>query len=274
MTKLFKTQKQMELRQVELALTEMGFGRCTSALRAGESPDVIFPLGGRSIGIEVVEFFYPTGDLGDQDGDVPHWFQNLRHIAVEKARSRFRDNGGPPLYVTVTFSDYPSPQGPKSTPGTDEFAERFQRVVTSNGWSNDPLVHWPFRFHPDIPEVAHYVVSPSIDDQGELWACGGAANGALVEPEHVQDVLSSKAEKYERYAAKCDAVWLLIVNGGAIRTVPCELGDDARNASYSFPFERAFWFDRMPPSAPIALKRLTFLPDHTLGVCAQDFATA
>lgn len=71
----------------------------------------------------------------------------------------------------------------------------------------------------------------------------------------MQDVLSSKAEKYKRYATKCDAVWLLIMNGGAIRTVPCELGDDARNASYTFPFKRAFWFDRFPPNAPVALKR-------------------
>ena len=248
MTKLFTAQKQMEHRQVELALTEMGFGHCMSTLRAGESPDFIFPLGGRPIGIEVVEFFYPATD-------VPRGFQNLRHIAVEKARRRFRDNGGPPLYVTVMFNDYPSPQGPKSRADTDDFAERFERMVTNNGWPNGPYTHWPFYLHPDIPEVPLYVVGPSVDGKDELWACGGAANGALIKPEHVQDVLSSKAAKYERYAAKCDAVWLLIVNGGAIRTIPCELGDDARNASYSFPFERAFWFDRFPPRAPVALKR-------------------
>ena len=245
---LFTAQKRMEQRQVELALTEMGLGHLTSALAAGESPDFTFPLDDRSIGIEVVEFYYPVGD-------VPHGFQILRHIAVEKARQRFRDNGGPPLYVTVTFNDYPSPQGPKSRADTEDLSERFERVVTDNGWPNSPLAHWPFFFHPDIPEISHYMVGPSVDGKDELWACGGAANGALVKPEHVQDKLSSKADKYERYAAKCDAVWLLIVNGGAIRTVPCELGDDARNASYSFPFERAFWFDRFPPSAPVALNR-------------------
>ena len=248
MTKLFTEQKRIEHRQVELALAEIGLGHCTSALRVGESPDFTFPLDGRSIGIEVVEFFYPTED-------VPPGFQNLRHIAVDKARQRFRDNGGPPLYVTVTFNDYPSPQGPKSRADTDDFAVRFERVVTNNGWPNAPAAHWPFFFHPDIPEISLYVVGPSVDGKDELWACGGAANGALVKTEHVQDKLSSKSEKYGRYAAKCDAVWLLIVNAGAIRTVPCELGDDARNASYSFPFERAFWFDLFPYSAPVALKR-------------------
>lgn len=248
MTKLFTARKQMEHRQVELALTEIGLGHCASALRTWESPDFIFPLDGRSIGIEVVEFFYPAAD-------VPRGFQILRHIAVEKARRRFRDNGGPPLYVTVTFNDYPLPQGPKSTPCTDEFAERFQREVTNNGWPNVPPTRQSFWHRPDIPEVSRYVVGPSVDGKDELWGCGGSMNGALVKPEHVQDVLSSKADKYERYAAECDAVWLLIVNDGAIRTGPCELGDGARNASYSFPFERAFWFDRFPPSAPVALKR-------------------
>ena len=247
-TKLFTDKKWKETRQVKLALTELGFGHCTGALRAGESPDFIFPLDGRAVGLEVVEFFYP-------DRNVPRGFQNLRHLAVDKARRRFRDNGGPPLSLTVMFNDYPYPQGPRSTPDTNDFAERFERVVTNNGWSNNPLAHWPFYFHPDIPEVSLYVVSPSIDDKGEQWACDGPANGALVEPKHVQDVLSSKAKKFERYAAKCDAVWLLIVNGGAYRTIPCRLGDDARNASYSFPFERAFWFDRCPSRAPVALKR-------------------
>lgn len=253
--KLFTEQKWMEERQVKLALTELGFGHCADALRVGESPDFTFPLDGRPIGIEVVEFFHPTDHLGNPEERVPHWFQNLRHEAVEEARRKFRDNGGPPLSVTVMFNEYPYPQGPRNKAGAADFAERFERVVMNNGWSNDRLVHLRFYFPPDVPEVSLYFVSPVIDDKNEHWACGGPANGAFVAPEQVQTALDKKAGKHEHYATKCDAVWLLIVNGGAIRTIPCELGDDAREASYSFPFERAFWFDRSPPKAPVALKR-------------------
>ena len=71
------------------------------------------------------------------------------------------------------------------------------------------------------------MVSPSIDGTDELWACGGAVIERYVEPRHVQAVLDKKAEKHDVYAQKCDSVWLLIVNGGAIRTVPCELEDYA-----------------------------------------------
>ncbi len=252
---LFTEKKWRERRQVKLALKELGLGHCAEGLRSAESPDFIVPFEGRQIGIELVEFFYPTGDGGDPEASVPPWFQNLRHMAVDKARGKFRNSGGPPLNVTVMFNDHPYFQGPKNTPDTDDFAERFQRVVMNNGWPDSPLTHWPFYFHLDIPEVALYVVSPSCSDADELWACGGAADGVFVEPEHVQAVLGKKAEKYECYAEKCDAVWLLIVNGGAIRTVPCELGADARDASYWFPFERAFWFDRFPARAPVALTR-------------------
>ena len=254
--KLFTPQKWMEERQVKLALTELGLGHCAHALRAGESPDFTFPLDGRPIGIELVEFFYPTEQLGEPAANVSRGFQILRHIAVEKARQRFRDHGGPALYVNVMiFNDYPYPQGPNNRAGVEDFAERFEHVVMNNGWPDERFSHWPFYHHPDLPEVSLYVVSPSVDDKDELWVCSGRANGPFVLPEHVQDVLDKKAKKHESYAAKCDAVWLLIVNGGAIRTIPCELGDDAREWSYSFPFERAIWFDRFPPNAPITLKR-------------------
>ncbi len=259
--KLFTEQKWMEERQVKLALTELGLGHCAEALREGESPDFIFPLDGRPIGIEVVEFFYPTDQIGNPDERVPQGFQNLRHQAVEEARKRFRGSGGPPLSVTVMFNDYPHPQGPRSRAGVEDFAERFQRVVSNNGWSNDRLVHLPFCFPLDAPEVSLYIVAPGIDDKGEFWACEGNPNGPSVQPEHVQAVLDKKSIKHDFYAAKCDAVWLLIVHGGAIRTLTCGLGDDARQASYSFPFERAFWFDRLPPNPPFTLKRCRSQPD-------------
>lgn len=156
--KLRTERKWMEKRQVKLALTELGLAHCADALRASESPDFIFQLDGRSIGIEVVEFFHPTDHLSDTEDGVPREFQILRYTAVEKARERFRDKGGAALHVTVAFNEYPYPQGPQNRAGVEDFAERFERAVSNNGWSNDRLVHLPFYFPPDAPEVSLYFV--------------------------------------------------------------------------------------------------------------------
>lgn len=246
---LFRQQKQIEERQVKLALAGMGLELHAAHVRREESPDFILPLGGRRIGIEHTEFFFP-----EKETSAPRGFQNLRHEAVEMARLKFRANGGPPLYVTPEFIDIPHPMGPNTRSCRDDFAERFERVVRANGWPDDPHDHRVFNFHPDLPEIAYYMVSPSIDGTDELWACGGAAIERYVEPHHIQAVLDKKAEKHQSYSQKCDSVWLLIVNGGAIRTVPCELGDYARDASYSSPFDRAFWLDRFPSRDLVRLR--------------------
>ena len=86
--KLFTAQKRMERRQVELALTEMGLGHCTSALAAGESPDFTFQLDDRLIGIEAVEFFYPEGD---KEQTAVTTVSRPNREALDKALNIFRD---------------------------------------------------------------------------------------------------------------------------------------------------------------------------------------
>ena len=89
---LFRQQKQIEERQVKLALAGMGLQLHAAHVRREESPGFILPLGGRRIDIEHTEFFFPEEETG-----APREFQNLRHEAVEMARRKFRANGGPPL---------------------------------------------------------------------------------------------------------------------------------------------------------------------------------
>ena len=88
------------------------------------------------------------------------------------------------------FIDIPHPTGPNTRSCRDDFAERFERVVWANGWPDDPHDHRVFNFHPDLPEIAYYMVSPSIDGTDELWPCGGAAIERYVEPHHIQAVLA------------------------------------------------------------------------------------
>jgi hypothetical protein len=245
---LSQSKKFREKLFVTSALERAGLGEHTASLIDSESPDFVVVINGRTIGIEVVEFFYP-----ETDALAPRQFQILRDKSVQLARCKFRDRGGPPLSLVPVFKDYPTPSGPKNRREIEKFAERFQRTVSTYGWGigvhDDRVIRQPA----DVPEIDYYFVYEVDDEDGELWGRGGPANGVLVEPRHVQDVLDGKAPKHGDYLERCDAVWLLIVNDGALRTAPCELGNDAQIASFVFPFERAFWFDHFPPGPLVEL---------------------
>ena len=232
------------------ALDRMGLSDHASGLVSYESPDFILPIGDRSTGVEVIEFFYPAEDVR-----APSQFQILRNKSVEMARCKFRANGGPPLYVTPVFLDIPNPLGPQNKRDMENFADRFQSAVARNGWGVSQYDDRVFRLPRDLPELDFYFVLPGLSEEDELWAPAGPLNGVYIEPRHVQAVIDDKASKHANYAQNCDAVWLLIVNEGPLRTAPCEIGEDARNATYSFPFERAYWFDRFPTGELVRLSK-------------------
>ena len=246
---LFTEKKWREERQVKIALEGMGFQLDAAVIEPGECPDFVLHWCGKRIGIEHTEFFFSTEDAG-----APQGFQNLRHEAVELARCKFRSNGGPALYVIPIFKENPTRMGPKRRRDVSDFAERFESVVQANGWPSVAGKYCHFERLPDIPEIDYYIVGLSIDGIDELWNCGGGGVVQDVEPGQVQAALKTKAGKYKQYAQNCDSVWLLIVNGSAIRTVLCKLGDGARTASYASPFDRVLWLDRFPERPAVELR--------------------
>ena len=246
---LFTEQKWREERQVKIALAGMGLERHAAYVRRSERPDFIMPLGGQRIGIEHTEFFFSEEETG-----VPRQFQNERHQSIETARRRFRANGGPALFLTAVFGDNPVPMGPRSRREREDFAQRFERVVRQVGWPDTLGEDCVVPFHPHIPEIACYMVTACSSEAHELWACGGPVTKRQLDVKDVQGTLDKKSQLHEDYAQNCDSVWLVIVNGGAIRTVACELGDEARHAAYSSPFDRVIWLDRFPPRPPVRLK--------------------
>ena len=64
-----------------------------------------------------------------------------------------------------------------------------------------------------------------------------------------------KASKYSSYTKGVEEVWLLIYTEGGLRSVPSEIGEDARWAEYRFPFDRAFWFDSFPNGEITCLRK-------------------
>ena len=244
-------QKFRERLFVTSGLDRMGLKDSAANLTEGESPDFGLRVDGRTIGIEVTEFFYP-----EVDARAPRQFQILRDKAVQMARCKFRAHGGPPLNVVPVFQEHPAPCGPTTRREIEDFAERFQRTVFAHGWDIGIYHDWVFKNPSGVPEIEYYFVHEAHDEDGELWGRAGPSNGLFVEPRHVQDELDRKAPKHRDYLDRCDAVWLLIANSGALRTAPCELGVDARTASYTFPFERVLWVDVFPVGPVVSLNRV------------------
>lgn len=199
-----------------------------------DSPDFLVELNGRHIGIEHTQFFLPPepGDSPQQQLDA------LQELAVEQAQRLFHAAGGPALYVSVQFDHG---RTPSSKAQAYDLGKRLASVVRRNGWPASPeeATFEPWR---DLPEVCAYSVMNSVDGVDELWQGGSGGWVAPVGTPHVEAVLAAKGARYQRYAERAADHWLLIVNDPFRGGTPCQISEGAATARYTFPFDRAFWF--------------------------------
>ena len=144
------------------------------------------------------------------------------------------------------FNDYPKPMGPKSNKEVEDFAKRFERAVWRNGWPDEPTKPQVFRGGQKLPEVDYYTVSACREGTDDLWCRAGPTHQGVLEAHHIQFKLNQKGPKYSSYIPGLHEVWLVIYTEGGLTDVPNEIGEDARNSVYNFPFNRAYWFDSFP----------------------------
>ncbi|MYD52316.1 MAG: hypothetical protein F4W93_12680 [Dehalococcoidia bacterium] len=216
-----------------------------------DPPDFIVTIGGKRIGLELTEFFFSDVVSGEQPK-----FQILREKAIEKAWKLFRSNDGPALKVVPVFNDIPEPLGPMHNNEIEDFANRFERAVWLNGWPDEPNKRQEFRGGRMLPELDYYSVRASKEGTNELWGRAGPTHQEVLEAHHIQSKLNSKALKHPSYSGDFCEIWLVIYTEGGLRDVPNEIGEDARNSVYDFPFDRAFWFDYFPNVEVTCLRKV------------------
>ena len=208
-----------------------------SSVEQAESPDIRFISEGSPIGLEVTEFFFPA-----VDPDIPAYLPLLQNKTVYEAWQKFRDRGGPPLYVAFEFSEDSRRCGPRTAKEKRALAERLCEIVTLNGVPSARDSR-PIDISSVVPQVDCYWIEPSLDGIDELWSVPRATMGRTVESAHVQECLDRKKDKYERYAHGFHKVWLLVVNDWPMQHAACAISAEACLSVYSFPFDRAFWMD-------------------------------
>ena len=235
MPEIHRIKRDRELRHVRLFFDRLGIV-ADPPVQRGESPDFRTTIEGRNIGVEVTEIFFPSNDP-----NIPNYIPSLQNQAVYKAWQRFRCNGGPPLYVSFFFSDDTTRCGPRTKREKDALANKLCEMVTVNGAPT--FGTWTIDISTEIPEVAWYEIGPSLRGTDELWSIPRAPMGTDVPPVIVQERLKFKADKHPEYIQNCPEVWLLIVNDWPMQAAACRIGEAARSARYTFPFDRAFWMD-------------------------------
>lgn len=226
--------KEIERAHVERLLNTLGMPS-GPLLRHSESPDFILRHVGRAIGIEHTQFFFPA-----PEGEIPQQqIEGLQRLAVEEAGRIFRSTGGAASYVSPIFNDR---RAPRTKRKAYELGRQFAATVAANGVPprGQARTHETWKV---LPAIHCYTVMRSVDGVDELWSGGSGGCVATVAPDHVQRVLDVKAPKYRGYLRSANAVWLLVVNDVFRGGSPCEIGGEAMEASYSYPFERAFWLE-------------------------------
>ena len=206
-----------------------------------EKPDFVITVGGIRIGLEVTEYFFPGVGYG-----VPHHFQVLREQAIEEAWRIYLAGGGRALIVNAAFTDNPKPLGPKNSKEVPEFAKRFEQVVRSHESSIEGFKSRLFTGWPAISELDFYSIRTCRTGVDGFWGRAGPTHQEVLEAHHIQWYLDRKARKYPSYIGDFEKVWLLIFTEGGLRSIPNEIGEEARNSVFDFPFGRAYWFDSFP----------------------------
>ena len=208
----------------------------------GEKPDFIVQIDGKRVGLEVTEFLFP-----EKEGGVKKNFQILRERAIDEAWRIYRERGGRALYVVAAFQDFPKPLGPSDNREVRRFAEKFEKLVSSQessllGSESRCIDGWP-----PIPELDYFSIKACPEGAVDgNWSRVGPTHQEVLEVHHIQFELNRKAPKYPSYVRDFDEVWLVIFTEGGLRSVPHEIGTEAKCAVYDFPFDRAYWYDSSP----------------------------
>jgi hypothetical protein len=201
-----------------------------------ESPDFLVQGDQRTIGIEVTVFHCPS-----PEGKRPHQEeQALKDRVVAAANKIHAEAGGLGLYVTVFFAR-PTSITKHDVREQGAAIARAVAVTAPPGSLAEPAMRVPWDRLP--PGVTDITIRPSIDGQDRLWSADAGGWVARVGPTQIQAVLDRKRAMASRALAKCDEMWLIIVNDEFSRGAPVELPEESGQADYDHRFDRLFWLE-------------------------------
>jgi hypothetical protein len=208
-----------------------------------EPPDFVFENNGHRLGIELTIFFLPP-----RPGESYHQErQSLKNRIVAEAERLYAEAGGPALYVHVIFNERAQLRKKDTQPFAKELANAILAYPVPQKYSEVRVkIPWDFK-----PKWAGLIsVNGSINGNDKLWRADAGGRVAVITREQIVEVIRGKAEKEPLARARCDELWLVIVNDHFSLAAQAEISTEALNASYECPFDRLIW---LLPDAPRAI---------------------
>jgi hypothetical protein len=233
-----KRRERYYLDALRRALPEVPAGQPTEP----EPPDFLFHTETDRLGVELTAFHLPPAE-----GEFAHQArQALKERIVEIADRLHHEAGGPALYVSVHFSHHASITKRDVQPMARAIA--YAVLAAPAPLSISEPVELPWGSRPDF--VWAIRIHPSVKGRDRLWHADAGGMVADIAPDHVSRVVLAKARNAPLARARCDRLWLVIVNDAFSHAAPAEITTAALEATYSGPFDRLIW---LLPHVPKAL---------------------
>jgi hypothetical protein len=192
MTKMFTT----EIERYYFEMFREAYG-LTGVPAYGDKPDVIIPHGGRSIGIEITNFFLRAGNLPESEQR-----QKLaRGRVVEEAQRSYIGQGGKKFELTFTFSE--------RHPILDQAKVAKELVALAKQAEGNPTGQLRSELFEATPELTSIWLNAREYDDAK-WQVAQVYGVPVMDLSALQVIVNEKERKADEYRP-CDAYWLLVV---------------------------------------------------------------
>jgi hypothetical protein len=195
-----------------------------------EPPDFVIAGHNRRLGIEFTEVHLPP-----RSGARPHQErQALKDQIVGLAQRTHHDLGGPALYVGIYFNEHVPLSKADIRPHARAIADSVLAAPMPLSIAEPVELSWGM-----VPEAIWRIqIHPSSDGKDKRWHADAGGWVADITTEHVGAVVQRKARTVSLARARCDELWLVLVNDPFSRAAPAEITTEALSASYESAFDR------------------------------------
>ena len=230
-----KRKEKYHLDKVRYLYDEFPLGDLTSS----EEPDFLVTMPDCIVGIEMVDYVRGQSSYGSQTRKI----EILNNQIVDKAREEFEKRHNIPLQVHCFWGFHGAMRRVK--------IKRLAVCIASCVENHIPQkVHESSRIEDEEIDSSIEEVIASISivrlkpSTKSLWSNPDAGFIGL-HVDELQQLISFKDSKIDKYLKKCANVWLLIVADGKYISSSVELKDDVRHHRFKSRFDRILFYDSL-----------------------------